>query len=108
MDQVEQSVQKPSVFVHGLLGCLTANALGIPAVILLSVIGGDYKEQATFKLFVSTGALGAIIGFEIAARRLKAFGGGGSAKEWKQFWGTLPFYGLAGTVLGLSAVLSEL
>src|ERR1700733_988073 len=77
MDQPDQLVRKPSVFVYSLVGCLIADAVGIPALVAMSISAGDFNEVGTLQFLVGTGALGATIGFEIAARRLKAFGGGG-------------------------------
>ena len=87
---------------------LVATALGISAVVVMSIKAGDYHEQAAFQILVCTGAIGALIGFEIASRRRKAFGGGGMAAEWKRFWGSLPFYGLVGIVLGGAAAITLL
>jgi hypothetical protein len=101
-------VRKPSVFMHSFVGYLIATVLGIPAVVVMSIRAGDFDEQATFQILICTGAIGAMIGFEFAARRRKAFGGGGMAEEWKRLWGTLPFYGLGAIVLGGSAVITLL
>lgn len=108
MEQPEQPVRKPSVFMHSLVGYLIATALGIPAVVLMSINAGDFDEQVAFQILVCAGAIGAMIGFEIAARRLKAFGGGGMAAEWNRFWGSLPLYGLAAIILGGSAAVTLL
>jgi hypothetical protein len=106
MEQSEQPVRKPSVFMSSLIGYLIATILGIAAVVVMSIRAGDFNEQAAFQILTCTGAIGAMIGFEIAARRRKALGGGGMAEEWKRFWGTLPFYGLGAIVLGGSAVIT--
>jgi len=108
MEQPEQPDRKPSVFMYSLMGYLIANALGIPAVVVMSVRAGDFNEQGAFQFLVATGSLGAMIGFEIAARRLKAFGGGGMAEEWKRFLGSLLCYALTGLILGGSFVLTLL
>jgi hypothetical protein len=76
MQQPEQPVRKPSIFAYSLAGYLIGNAFGIPAVIAMSIRAGDFNEQAAFQILVCTGAVGAMTGFEIAARSLKAFGGG--------------------------------
>ena len=108
LNKPEQTVHKPSVFIYGLIGYLIASALGIPAVVVLSIRAGDYHEQAAFQILVCIGAMGALIGFEIAARRLRAFGGGGMVAEWKRFWGSLPFYSLIAIVLGGAAAITLL
>ena len=101
-------VRKPSVFMHSFVGFLIATALGISAVVVMSISAGDFNEQAALQILVCTGTIGAMIGFEIAARRLKAFGGGGMAAEWKLFWGSFFFYGLAAIILGGSVVITLL
>ena len=101
-------VPTPSVFMHSFVGYLIATALGISAVVVMSINAGDFDEQAAFQILVCAGTIGAMIGFKIAARRLKAFGGGGMAAEWKLFWGSFLFYGLAPIILGGSAVITLL
>lgn len=99
-------VRKPSVFMYGLVGYLVATPLGIVVVVVMSIRAGDFNEQAAFQILCGTAAVGAVIAFEIAARRRKAFGGSGMAQEWKQFWGTLPFYSLGAIILGGSATIT--
>jgi hypothetical protein len=108
MEQPEQPVRQPSVFLYSLVGYLIATGFGIPAVVVLSVRAGDFKEEAAFQMWACVGALGAMIGFEIAARRRKAFGGGGMAEEWKRFWGSLPCYGLVAIILAGSLLMTLL
>jgi hypothetical protein len=108
VEHPKEPIRKPSVFRYSLFGYLIATALGIPAVVVLSLRAGDYHEQGAFELLVCAGAFGAIIGFEIAAKRLKAFGSAGMAEEWKRFWGSLPCYGLAAIIIGGSILITFL
>jgi hypothetical protein len=106
MERQEQPNRKPSVFVYSLVGYLIASVLGVLAVAVLSTSAGEYHERAAFQVLVCTGAMGAMLGFSVAAQRLKAFGGGGWTDEWRRFWGTWPFYGLAAIVLAGSFAIT--
>jgi hypothetical protein len=85
MEQPNPPVHKPSITRSAVLGALAGLFIGGGIAFVLAIRNGDYHEGAGFKLSACLGALGALLGFDIAVWRRKALGGGARKEEWDKF-----------------------
>jgi hypothetical protein len=85
MEQPNPPVHKPSIAWSAILGALVGLFIGGGIAFVLAIRNGEYHEGAGFKLSACLGAVGALLGFDVAVWRRKALGGGTRKEEWDKF-----------------------